>query len=322
MKKKLSYLLLLLGISISLYSQTLNRDVDPSVDITILEVGTTTMKINFEPNETCEYYYFVASPVGQMEMFSEMMGVSIDELVTMWGIKKTEACIHEYSDFAAGTEYEIYARPYGADDTPFPLNMTTASTETGGGEGVSQIAIELSDITSNSVVLKTTPNAETSVYYNGLAELSYIEEQGLDAVMEIIIGYNHALYDVDIWEWIDLKENTQYKAMARGKNANGDWGEIAVADFATLPSAIDEVSAKKDFRIYPNPSDGNFTLISKLDKKLSGKLIDSSGKHLQNIEIGTGDNVFSFSHLSRGLYWLIIIDDNRTITTAPILIVK
>lgn len=322
MKKRLSYLLLLLGISMSIFSQTQNRETDPAVTITVLEVGTTTMNLHFEPNETCEYYYFVLSPVGDMQMYSGMMGVTIDELVTMWGIKKTEASDYEYTGLAAGVEYEIYARPYGADDTPFALNKITATTEVGGGEGVSQITIELSNITSNSVVLKTTPNEETSVYYNGIAELSYIQEQGLDAVMEIIIGYNHALYDVDIWEWIDLKENTQYKAMARGKNANGDWGEIAVADFATLPSVIDEVSAKKDFRIYPNPSDGNFILTSKLDRKLSGKLIDSSGKHLQNIEIGEGDNDFSFSHLSRGIYWLIISDDNRTITTVPILIAK
>ncbi len=223
---------------------------------------------------------------------------------------------------AAGTEYEIYARPYGAGDAPFPLVMIKATTETGGGEGVSQITIELSNITSNSVIMTTTPNAETAVYYNGIAELSLVEELGLDSVMTLIIEKDYALYDVDVWEWLDLKEDTKYKAMARGKNANGEWGDIIAEDFSTLPTAIEEVSANKDFRIYPNPSDGNFTLTSKPDKKLSGKLIDSTGKHLQNIEINAGENAFSFSHLSRGIYWLIISDDNRTITTAPILIAK
>ncbi len=87
MKKKLSYLLLLFaGISMSLFSQVQNREADPSVDITLIEVGTTTMKLHFEPNETCEYY-FVQCPAGDMEMFAGMFGVSIDELVTMWGIK-------------------------------------------------------------------------------------------------------------------------------------------------------------------------------------------------------------------------------------------
>lgn len=322
MKKRLSYLLLLLGISMSIFSQTQNRETDPAVTITVLEVGTTTMNLHFEPNETCEYYYFVLSPVGDMQMYSGMMGVTIDELVTMWGIKKTEASDYEYTGLAAGVEYEIYARPYGADDTPFALNKITATTEVGGGEGVSQITIELSNITSNSVVLKTTPNEETSVYYNGIAEAALVESIGLEEVMAIIVENNYDLYDVDVWEWLDLKEDTKYKAMARGKNANGEWGDIAVADFSTLPTAIDEVSANKDFIIYPNPSDGNFTLTSKLDKKLSGKLIDSTGKHLQNIEIGIGDNAFSFSNLNRGLYWLIISDDNRTIVTAPILIAK
>lgn len=328
MKKNVLFLLLLLGVSTTLFAQVdkvnpfKNTQVDPSVEITFPNIGATSVQINFVPNESCEYYYFVAGPKGQMEAFATQFGTTIDELVTQWGIQQFGEYTHEYTDFSAGTEYEIFVRPYGSNDTPFPLVKAEVTTITLGGDGVSEITIELSNITSNSVILKTTPNAETSVYYNGLAELALVETEGVEGAMNMIIANDYALYAVDIWEWLSLKENTKYKALARGKNANGEWGPIAEDEFATLPTGIDEVSANKDFSIHPNPSDGNFTLTSKLDSNLKGKLIDSAGKLLQEVEIRSGENAFSFNNLSAGIYWMVISNENATVVTAPIIIAK
>ena len=75
--------------------------------------------------------------------------------------------------------------------------------------------------------------------------------------------------------------------------------------------------------IYPNPA-RDVINIQIPDEASKGKitLLNSNGQHIKEVQFtGTGIQQLNISHLSKGLYWVRLKDDNKT-WTAKVLISK
>ena len=59
-------------------------------------------------------------------------------------------------------------------------------------------------------------------------------------------------------------------------------------------------SSKKELSVYPNPTQGAFSIIS--EKNTKAELYDQSGKRLKTLEIGKGENKADISELPAGMY--------------------
>ena len=225
---------------------------EPVVDVNVDETTYTTITATFTPAEECASYHLMLDTEASMQQWTTMFGMSEEELVVSWGLEKNETYTHTWNEQIPNTEYTIYVLPKDAEGNALPMEKTKVSTEVLGGEGVSVIDLEVEVLSKTSVFVTATPNEETAEYHYILIEKSYADSIGVDSTMQIIHTDPYALYDIDEWEWVDLKANTEFYAIAQGKNAKGEWGEITKVEFITsLEGNIELV--ENNFNIYPNP---------------------------------------------------------------------
>lgn len=114
----------------------------------------------------------------------------------------------------------------------------------------------------------------------------------------------------------DLTPETNYAyyvrslcAFAAGDTINGENSDLYT--FSTTPVAIHDV-AEMEINIYPNPSNGNFTISLPQTETAAVKIYDVSGKLLMDIpEYASGD-VINTSGLANGMYVLKLMEGEYT----------
>ncbi len=280
-----------------------NPELNPSVEITLGEITTTTIEATFTPNDDCASYHLLADTQANMEMWTSMMGTSLEELIVMWGIEKTSEYTHTWDDFAPNTEYTVYALPKDADGNFGELVTTTVTTEQAGGAGTSVIDVVVEVLTKTTVKTTATPNAETAVYHYCLVEKSYFEEMGEEAFVQYLREEDpYPLYEVDVWEWLDLTPDTDYYAVATGQNSEGEWGETTIVPFRTEVEGFDEL-VKTNFSIYPNPATSTINILS--DAKGTAKIFDMTSRCVKEVQID-GTTTVNIEDLNQGVYFINI----------------
>lgn len=82
----------------------------------------------------------------------------------------------------------------------------------------------------------------------------------------------------------------------------------------------------KDFLVYPNPSDGNFSVAYEIPNNTTGtfEVYNMMGENLFSYSLYSGKNTFSISRsdLSEGIYFYRAIAGNKQITADKIIIIK
>ena len=281
-----------------------NPELNPSVEITLGEVTTTTIEATFTPNEDCASYHLLADTQSNMEMWTNMMGATLEELIVMWGIEKTSTYTHTWDDFAPNTEYTVYALPKDAEGNFGELVTTTVTTEQAGGAGTSVIEIEVEVLSNTTVKTTATPNAETSVYHYGLIEKSYFEEIGEEAFVQYLREEDqYPLYEVDVWEWLDLTPETDYYAVATGQNSEGEWGETTIVPFRTELEGSEELVTTK-FSIYPNPASSTINVVSEAEG--TAKIFDMTSRCVMEVELDGLNTQINIENLNKGVYFINI----------------
>ena len=193
-----------------------------------------------------------------------------------------------------------------AEGNALPMEKTKVSTEVLGGEGVSVIDLEVEVLSKTSVFVTATPNEETAEYHYILIEKSYADSIGVDSTINIIHTDPYALYDIDRWEWIDLHENTEFYAIAQGKNAQGEWGEITQVEFITSMEGTIEL-VENGFNIYPNPvNDKLYIETQTLTQTLTIEIYDIYGRRQQLSAVSCQPSVIDLSNLKSGIYFVKI----------------
>ena len=280
-----------------------DQELNPSVEITLGEVTTTSLKATFTPNNDCKKYHILADTQANMEMWMTMMGASLEDLVVMWGVEKSSAYTHTWNDLAPNTEYTVYALPKDADGNAGELVTTTVTTEQSGGTGTSVIELVVEVLTKTSVKTTATPNEETAVYHYGLIEKSYFDEIGEEAAVQIFREDPYPFYEVDVWEWIDLTPETDYYAIATGQNSAGEWGETTIVAFRTEVEGFDEL-VKTNFSIYPNPASSTINIVSEV--KGTAKIFDMTSRCVKEVQIEGVNTTINIEDLNKGVYFISV----------------
>ena len=227
------------------------EDQNPMVEITVTDVTTTTVDVSFTPAGECASYYILLDTESSMEQWTMVFGVTLEQLIEEWSIERQGPSTHLWNELIPNTEYTIFVLSKDIEGENIQVDRQKVTTEVLGGNGVSVIDLQVEVLTNTSVFVTATPNEETAEYHYILIEKSYADSIGSDSTMKIIHTDPYALYDIDRWEWIDLHENTEFYAIAQGKNAQGEWGEITKVEFVTTTEGNIEL-VEDNFNIYPN----------------------------------------------------------------------
>lgn len=278
----------------------------PAVNITPGEITNTTVQATFEPNFNCANYFTLISTQEEMENWSAMMGVSIDSLVQMWGIEFNEEFTYLWNGLIPNTEYTIYARPYGTDGIAYPLNTITVTTLGNGGSGLSEMDVQLSEITDVSVRLIATPNDQTAVFFDGLITVEYYNQIGEEAAIAAIQNNGYPQYETDDWVWLDLTPGTDYFAIAIGQNANDEWGPATIVPFTTLPwVGVDHIEGLQTASsIFPLPNNGDFTFVAPNNEAGTISIFNANGQLVFEQKVSGQQDAINANHLNNGLYHL------------------
>ena len=176
-----------------------NTVVEPSVDIAIGEVTSTTIEATFTPNAECASYTYLCAIQSEMENWMVVTGMTLEELVQAWGIHAQETSSHVFDGLIPNTEYTVYVLPFDSEDSSYALQTKVVKTAQLGGAGVSEIELRVEVLTDTTVKTIAIPNAETAEYYYGLITKAYYEEIGADSALQVIRGNGHPLYGNDEW---------------------------------------------------------------------------------------------------------------------------
>ena len=280
---------------------------DPVVDVAIDEVSTTEITATFTPAEECASYHLLLDTEASMQQWTTMFGMSEEELVVSWGLEKNETYTHTWDELIPNTEYTVYVLPKDAEGNALPMVKTKASTEVLGGEGVSVVDLEVEVMSKTSVFVTATPNEETAEYHYILVEKSFADSIGADSTIMLVQTDPYALYDIDEWEWIDLNAETEFYAIAQGKNAKGEWGEITKVEFKTSMENTIEI-AENNFNIYPNPVNDRL-YIETQTQTLAIEIYDVYGRR-QVTETPSHQGSIDISELNGGVYFVKIKTEN------------
>ena len=271
---------------------------EPIIDITVGEVTYTTVEATFTPVGECASYIILLSTEAEMQQWITWMGASLEQLIESWGGKKTGTAKSTWNKLVPNTEYTLYALSKDADGNTIQLDTKKVSTAILGGEGVSVIDVKVEVKTTTSVFVTATPNEETSEYHYILIEKLYADSIGVDSTMQILYEDPYALYLVDEWEWIDLTAETEYFAIAQGKNVNGEWGEITKVEFKTTLEGTIEI-VENNFNIYPNPA--TTAIIIEGAEEGMARIFDMTGRCVKEINVVDNTTV-NIEDLNKGVY--------------------
>ena len=288
-------------------------EANPSVEITLGEVTTTTIEATFTPNDDCASYHLLADVHSNMEMWSGMMGISIEDLVVQWGLEKTSEYTHTWEDFAPNTEYTVYALPKDADGNVGELVTTTVTTESMGGTGVSVIDLEVIVVNDSTVRTIATPNEETASYHYGLMEKTYFDSIGETAAVQYFREDPYVFYEVDDWTWSPLTTNTEFVAIATGQNANGEWGETTIVEFVTNTDGCAELS-RANLNIYPNPAKDFVKVSTDNGQQTTVKIYNTVGMLVEEVEMNSEEIEINVSDYKSGIYFINISNEKSNVT--------
>lgn len=296
---------------------------NPTVTYTIDEISTTGFKITFTPNEDVSGYAACQFDAGTAEQqfatFGAWMGfTSMGDMVKAWGFNATAEQQMSWTGDTPGKDYEVYVAFWDANGTYGDLIIIPITTQAEGGEGTAEITIELgefggSEDTGYYQWVIYTPNDQVNIYHDMLIEKSAYEtaEWGEEGVMsyltqnmESVYGWDHT--GVDEAQW-NADPATEYIAFAIGKNAIGEWGPLAMLEFATpgLSGISDLTASKPVFRTGESQ-------VSALGMKPGSEvsMYDMSGRLVCKTTVNNrGEAMLSTSNLNNGIY---IVTNGKT----------
>ena len=289
-------------------------EANPSVEITLGEVTTTSIEATFTPNDDCAKYHLLADTQSNMDMWTGMMGVSLEDLVVMWGLEKSSEYTHTWTDFTPNTEYTIYALPKDADGNVGELVTTKVTTEAMGGDGISIIDLEVIVINDSTVRTIATPNEETASYHYGLMEKTYFDSIGEAAAVQYFREDPYVFYEVDDWTWSPLTTNTDFVAIATGQNAAGEWGETTIVYFKTPGGVGCAELMINNLKIYPNPA-RDFVKVSTDNRQQSTvRVYNYLGMLIDEFEMSSDEMEINVSEYNSGVYFINISNEESNIT--------
>jgi hypothetical protein len=279
----------------------------PMVEINVTEVTTTSVNVSFTPAEECASYYILLDTEASMEQWAMVFGVTLEQLIEEWSIERQGPSTNLWNELIPNTEYTIFVLSKNAAGENIQIDRQKVTTEVLGGEGVSVIDLQVKVTSNTSVFVTATPNEETAEYHYILIEKAYADSIGADSTMQIIHTDPYALYGIDEWEWIDLNAETEFYAIAQGKNAKGEWGEITKVEFKTTTESVAELDV--NFNVYPNPVNDKLYIATESEIE-EVAVYDIFGRHqVTETPSHQGNVTVDVADMKSGVYFVKVVTE-------------
>lgn len=258
----------------------------PQVEAEVVDRQFTSFKIKFTPNEDVDSYYCVAEKKGnmesQLEMFGPMLGLSsMTDLIMSWGIETKGEAEKEWTSMSPNTEYEVFYVATDVNGNPADYKVLEVSTLSQGGTGVASVKVEVLEYEyadwygemKPSQYVGYTPNDQTWCYRFGVWTAEEYDKDA-ESIKEYVKSeppfpnmLNWFFYEEFVTDY-QIDPNTECVALAAGKNANGEWGEVTEVRFTT-PEKADG-----DPNLAEMPASKSSSIIARHAVKKSNKSID------------------------------------------------
>ncbi len=336
--KKIALFVAIITFSVAVFAQTqtvitrserstapkVNTLTDPSVAITLGTVTPTTVQATFTPNTECISYYILIGKADEMAQYVTMMGQPIEALIESWGLHFYADSTYTWNELIPNTEYTIYALPKDGSGTNYTMQTLVCTTAQLGGTGLSTLTINVSEITATQARVLVTPNAETSVFHDGIITVDYYNEIGADSALEVIKTNPYPLYATDNWVWLDLTPNTNYYAIAVGQNSNNEWGTPTIVPFATLSgTGVSSIQNSTSlFSVIPNPNNGTFEVKLESSDISEIEIYDVNGRVVYKQTISKTNPKINANHLENGYYFVRLSSNSRAQNTVQKMVIS
>ncbi len=258
----------------------------PQVEAEVVDRQFTSFKIKFTPNEDVDSYYCVAEKKGnmesQLETFGPMFGLSsMTDLIMSWGIETKGEAEKEWTSMSPNTEYEVFYVATDVNGNPADYKVLEVSTLSQGGTGVASVKVEVLEYEyadwdgemKPSQYVGYTPNDQTWCYRFGVWTAEEYDKDA-ESIKEYVKSeppfpnmLNWFFYEELVTDY-QIDPNTECVALAAGKNANGEWGEVTEVRFTT-PEKADG-----DPNLAEMPASKSSSIIARHAVKKSNKSID------------------------------------------------
>ena len=233
-----------------------------SVSYTVDAVGTDYITITFTPDAEAAGYAICLFEAGtaeqQFAMFGPWMGFqTMGDMIRGWGITKTEAYQHTWTNQNPGTDYEIYVQCWDANNVDADMIIIPVTTASMGGDGLAEMTIEIGEFGGDEETgyyqwVTYIPNDQVALHRDIIIVKSAYEseewgEENLLNYLKEDQPFNPYWdqYGVDEAQW-NAEPNTEYIAFSIGKNALGEWGPLARVEFNTYDqTGVNELAAQK-----------------------------------------------------------------------------
>lgn len=320
MKKQLLTMSALLLTSFLMSAQLVGN---PTVTYTIDEINTDGFKITFSPNEDCAGYAACQFDAGtaeqQFAMFGTWMGFStLGDMVKAWGFNATAEQQMSWTGDTPGKDYEVYVQCWDVNGAYADMIIIPITTAKMGGEGLAEIEIEIGEFGGDEENgyyqwVTYTPNDQVNIFHDMIIEKSAYDtdEWGESGVTNYLkqdmpMTYGWDRIGVDNAQW-SATPDTEYMACALGKNANDEWGPLALVEFKTpgLSGISDLTTSKPVFSIGASE-------VRALGMKAGSEvsLYDMSGHLVGKATVNNrGEASLSTSQLTPGVY---IVTNGKT----------
>lgn len=84
--------------------------------------------------------------------------------------------------------------------------------------------------------------------------------------------------------------------------------------------SVNQEQDENTIRVFPNPSTGLFTIQSSTNKVESIQIINTLGEVIRESELSKTESLIDLKDISKGIYFLQILNDNQTLVTKKIII--
>lgn len=212
------------------------------VSFSNVEYNSLTFTVEMAPEGKGFFTFISLKNDPTLDQMMQMLGVpDLKHYVVAFGTdfktKKmnTKKVVSNQKSLVPNTEYVVYVVWVDKDGQYSDVKEYPITTKQKGTDKESNIAVEVKDITAEAATLVCKPDVNTSLYRYYIIEKAKYNEADLNKLLaEPDTPSNPIKADNDTWTWHELTADTEYYAVARGKNALGQWGRIALVPFKTL----------------------------------------------------------------------------------------
>lgn len=285
----------------------------PVMTVTVNNITAASADLTITPNSEVAYYYYLIATDAQLQAGGMTTDADVQAYLENENAKEYFELSGPLNGLTMGTTYKVYAIGYNLDGTASSIAPTTFTTESLGGSGLAEVAVNV-EVVDGAATISTTMNDQTAYYY--YAYFAGINGYGDEEIFEVVDGNAQRQFFENINIDDDpLEEGEEYGIFVVPYNGNNEQGTPVAVRFTSegvMASLVDVDMAS--ISVYPNPAK-NVVSISAPSAIDRIEMMNVLGQKVyENATIGSENTTINVSDLDNGTYFVRIFCGNKMMT--------